>query len=100
MPWRLIGLAIVFVVFLTFIGFNLNNRCDISFVFWEIKELPVFLPIFTSFVLGLLCSIPFAVSIGRKGAKKNKTGESPLIDIPAQSKKEDDFPGRGPYGID
>ena len=114
MPWRLIGLAFVFVVFLAFTGFNLENRCDISFVFWTVTDIPVFLPIFASFVVGLLCSIPFAISIGRRGAKKNKAGDGPFIDTPARSKKKwgkGDFPQEGaggpedlsaggPYGVD
>jgi uncharacterized integral membrane protein len=93
MPWRLIGLAIIFVVFLTFIGFNLDNRCDVSFVFWEAQDIPVFLPIFTAFVLGLLCSIPFAVSIGRKRSKKKRSkGDS--------TPKPEDVSIGGPYDID
>ncbi|GHT87008.1 hypothetical protein FACS1894137_13450 [Spirochaetia bacterium] len=109
MPWRLIGLVLVFIIFLAFTGFNLNNRCDISFVFWTAKELPVFLPIFASFVLGLLCSIPFAISIDRKRAKKD--GKD--IDTPTQPKKKwgkgdspqggggpEDLSAGGPYGID
>ena len=99
MPWRLIGLALVFVVFLAFTGFNLGNRCDISFIFWTVKEVPVFLPIFTSFVIGLLCSIPFAVSLGRKGTRK-KLGKDDLPQGGTPEGGPEDLSPGGPYGVD
>ncbi|WP_010263230.1 hypothetical protein [Treponema primitia] len=111
MPWRLLGLVLILVIFLAFIGLNLDNRCIISFGFWATKEpVPVFLPIFASFVFGLLCSIPFAVSIGFKRSKKNKAGNSGGVlpgQFPAPGKKRgkgdpspEDFPIGGPYDID
>jgi uncharacterized integral membrane protein len=81
MPWRLIRLALVFVVFLIFIGSNLDNRCAISFAFWTKEDIFVFLPILIAFVLGLLCSIPFAISISRKR-------KEPLTDTPVRPKKK------------
>jgi uncharacterized integral membrane protein len=101
--WRLIGLALILVVFLGFVGLNLDNRCMISFGFWKTPEpVPVFLPIFAAFVLGMLCSIPFAVSAGLKRSRKNKNRE-----VPAAKKKrgkEDALPETpvigGPYDID
>ncbi|AEF86003.1 conserved hypothetical protein [Treponema primitia ZAS-2] len=110
MPWRLIGLVLILVIFLVFIGLNLDNRCDISFGFSTLPAVPVYLPIFASFVFGLLCSIPFAVSMELRRAKKNKeakAGEFPVFDIPGMPppKKRGkgapgDFPNGGPYGID
>jgi uncharacterized integral membrane protein len=119
MPWRLIGLVLILLVFLAFIGLNLENRCDISFGFSTMEAVPVYLPIFAAFVFGLLCSIPFAVSIGLKRAKRNKAAktEFPVSEIsgtPGPKKKRgknaappEDFPGGvppngagGPYGID
>jgi len=68
--WRLIVFIIVFAVFLVFIVFNLENRCDISFGFAEIKEVPVFLTIFVSFILGLFCALPLVVLIKMKRKEK------------------------------
>jgi uncharacterized integral membrane protein len=90
MPWRLIRLALVFVVFLIFIGSNLNNRCAISFAFWTKEDIFVFLPILIAFVLGLLCSIPFAVSISRKRSAKGGKAAPATEDVSAG----------GPYDID
>ncbi|MDR3123076.1 MAG: hypothetical protein LBU16_04775 [Treponema sp.] len=101
--WRLIGLALILVVLLGFVGLNLNNRCDISFGFWKTPEpVPVFLPVFAAFVLGILCSIPFVISIGLKRSRKNKSREDPT---PKKKRgRDDEIPeapvAGGPYGID
>ena len=82
MPWRLIIFIVVFVIFLTFITFNLENRCDISFGFTKITEVPVFLTVFISFTLGLICALPVALRV----VKKNK-------ETPSKDKK----PGLGSF---
>jgi hypothetical protein len=63
---RLIGFILVFVLFLTFIILNLGNSCDISFGFKTIPQVPVFITAFSSFVLGMLVTMPFALTLGRK----------------------------------
>jgi uncharacterized integral membrane protein len=101
--WKLIGLALILVVFLGFIGLNLENRCAISFGFWETpEEVPVFLPVFAAFVLGILCSIPFAISVGLKRSRKTKGRETPAS---KNKRGKDDLPPDaatlgGPYDID
>lgn len=68
MPWRLIVIIIVFALLLVFITFNLDNKCDISFgpEPFTIKDVPVFLTIFISFALGLICTLPFIAAAGKK----------------------------------
>lgn len=78
MPWRLILFIVIFAVFLAFITFNLENRCDISFGFTEIENVPVFLTVFISFGLGLICALPVALHV----VKKRK-------EIPAKDKKQE-----------
>jgi uncharacterized integral membrane protein len=81
MPWRLLGLAVLFAALLLFIGLNLNNRCDISFWFTQeavFKDVPVYLTVLASFILGLLCSIPFAVSLLFRKRARNKSKEAPV----------------------
>jgi uncharacterized integral membrane protein len=88
MPWRLILFIVVFAVFLAFITFNLDNRCDVNFFFnMGIKEVPVFLTVFASFILGLFCSLPLALFHTRKKKKV-----SPMTD--KKTKKPDDS-GKG-----
>jgi uncharacterized integral membrane protein len=91
------------ILFLSFIILNLDNRSMISLGFWESSEpMPVFLPAFAAFVLGILCSIPFAVSISLKRSRKNKGRENPASKKPkakGDPSSEDIVPG-GPYGVD
>jgi len=63
MPWRLILFILIFGILLTFIMLNLGeyNRCDISFGFKKFPQVPVFLTIFISFFLGLLCALPLSL---------------------------------------
>jgi uncharacterized membrane protein YciS (DUF1049 family) len=61
MPGRLIVIIIVLAVFLAFITLNLDNKCDISFGFKTIKDVPVYLTVFSFYALGLLTSLPFFI---------------------------------------
>ena len=72
MPWRLIQFIVVFAVFLLFIMFNLgeDNKCDINFGFTVIRDAPVFLTAFFSFIVGMLCAFPFILAF--KPKKKDK----------------------------
>ena len=81
---KIVVLIIVMAVFLVFIGFNLNNRCDISFGFIVLESVPVFLTAFASFGIGLICAIPFAIR--SRGKKSRNAGES--IPAPAKGRKQ------------
>ena len=71
----IIGIVLlVFTVF--FVGFNLDNRCDVNLLFYTFKNLPVFYTILISFVLGVFVTIP-AFLLSLKKDKKNKT-QKPL----------------------
>ena len=66
MPWRLIVVIIIFAVFLAFIAFNLDYRCNISFGFAIIHDVPVFLTVFISFAMGLICALPLVLHFKKK----------------------------------
>ncbi len=61
MPFRLFFLAVVMVLLVAFIGFNIENRCDVSFAFYTLEDVPVVVTILSSFALGLVASLPFAL---------------------------------------
>ncbi|MCL2230882.1 MAG: hypothetical protein FWC01_07270 [Treponema sp.] len=69
MPWRLILFILIFGIFLAFVTFNLENKCDISFGSEKLtlKEVPIFLTVFISFLMGLVCAFPLVLFI-----KKNR----------------------------
>ena len=73
---RLVAFILVFAVFLAFIVFNLDNKCDVSLGFSTFKEIPVFLSSFFSFVLGMLFTLPMVFSSGRKRRNSSQAGPS------------------------
>jgi uncharacterized integral membrane protein len=88
MPWRLITAIVIFVIFVLFMMVNLENRCNISFGFKVFEQIPVFITIFFSFIVGLLCALPLAFIMKRKSkgtvAKgKDKESRLKLEDTPA-----------------
>jgi len=86
MPWRLIIMILVVAVFLVFVTFNLENKCEINFFGAKIPDVPIFITIFTSFVFGLLCSIPLVVLIMRKQKRNTrKEANAQVNDSPAES---------------
>ena len=99
---RVIVFILVFIFFLAFIVLNLNNKCDVSFGFATIKDFPVFLSVLSSFLLGMLVTIPMMLL--RKKKPNSSVPETPrprlfkkaeLKSVPDEIKKED-----SPYGID
>jgi uncharacterized integral membrane protein len=90
MPWRLILVIVIFAIFLAFITFNLDNRCDISFGFTTITNIPVFLTVFISFTLGLFCVLPIALLLRKKQKEIPSKDKKPLkIDTPAEKRGSD-----------
>jgi uncharacterized integral membrane protein len=108
MPWRLIVFIVIGAAFLGFIGFNLENRCDVSFGFHTFSQVPVFLTTLSAFVLGMALALPLAISFRSKARrnekaqknqdrdrKKPKSGKSSAPEDPIEPPSPD-----GGYGID
>ena len=71
MPWRLLIVLVILVLAALFAAFNLN-RVDVSVGFYIFKEIPLFLALMISFILGALLMLPFAVRGMRKVKKAEK----------------------------
>ncbi|MGL4982928.1 MAG: hypothetical protein ACRC4W_08790 [Treponemataceae bacterium] len=72
MPVKLIFFISVMVLITLFIGFNLDNKTDISAIFYEFKNIPVIVLMLGSFCAGILFSLPFLIS-SKKKPKDKKT---------------------------
>ena len=77
---------------------NIENTSDINFGFRILRNIPVFLTVFISFIAGMFCAIPFVLAF--KLRKKDK---------PPKKKGKEGNPGKpggnmntnsGQYGID
>ena len=80
MPWRLILFIAVFAVFLGFVTLNLDNRCNINFGFTQFDGVPIFLTVFITFSLGLLCATPLVLHLRRKRREKPQRDNNQLDD--------------------
>ena len=85
MSWRLIQFILFFAIIFLFIVFNLGNKCDISFGFTVIKDVPVFLTAFSSFFIGMLCILPFIFAF--RSRKKEKAAKGKGLLAKASKKK-------------
>ena len=74
MPFKLIGTLVLLVLVTIFAGFNINNKCDINFIFKEFKSVPIFFSLVVSFVAGVFVTLPF--TIGKRRDKTEKTVKS------------------------
>jgi uncharacterized integral membrane protein len=109
MPWRLIQFIILFAILFLFIIFNLENKCNINCGFIQLKDVPVFLTVFSSFFIGMLCTLPFIFA--SKARKKAKIAhEKGLLAKASKKQKQDKNSGgnsadsglfdKNHYGID
>jgi len=94
MPWRLILFIIIFAVFLAFITINLDNRCNINIGFAKFEEVPIFLTVFISFFLGLICSTPLFLHLRKKNKfsfsrKEKKQFDEPYSAAPIDAATEE-----------
>ena len=86
MPWKFILFIFFLILGAVFTGLNLGNSCNINFGFKTFEQIPVFLTILFSFVAGILVTLPFALSHGKKESAikpekglKNKKQLSPEV---------------------
>lgn len=70
MPWKLLAFIAIMAFVLVFVGFNLDNRCDISLIFVNFKSVPVVITILGTYLLGLLSAL--FLSMGHMGRAKKK----------------------------
>lgn len=67
MLFKLIFFLLFLVIALFFIGFNLENRCDVSIVFHTFPDVPVVLSLLAAYVIGAFSVVPFL--FGRRKKK-------------------------------
>lgn len=84
MPFRLIGTIILLLIVTIFAGANLDNRCDINFIFTKVQQVPVFLTAIVSFLIGAIIMIPFTF---RRKCNKDKKSQNPAT---AKTQKSDE----------
>ncbi len=92
MPLKLMGTMILLVIVTIFCGFNLDNKCDVSVIFYTFESVPAFLTVLISFFAGIIVMIPFTIGksknkekgTGKNAVKQTKKGVSQTADTPKE----------------
>ena len=82
---RLLIFILVFAIFLAFIVFNLDNKSDVSFGIKTFNDVPVFLTVFSSFVLGMLFAVPLVLR--RKKPSRAASADNPSFSGDAKKRR-------------
>ena len=75
MPWKYVGFLICLVILSIFIVFNVKNTCDISFGFYTLKSVPIFLSLLVSFCLGVFTTLPLVFFTKQKKSNRERNHE-------------------------
>jgi len=89
MSWSLFYFLFVAMIFALFSIFNIKNTCNISFFFYEFKNIPVYTAALFSFITGVILSLPFLIR--RKNKKKDNTLMDDVNTIDLDNKKKKGF---------
>ncbi len=79
-PWKLIIFLIILAFVVFFAGFNINNISSISFGFFKLEEVPIFLSLFIAFLLGAFIMLPFTFRRGKRGDKKKSKQSEDVVE--------------------
>ena len=91
---KLILFIIAIVIFIFYMGFNLDNKCDIWLFVKIFDNVPVFMNSLISFAFGVLCTLPLAFArrikknrqIQKKQEQKNQVKLSDTVNQQSQQK--------------
>jgi hypothetical protein len=73
--------------------FNLDYKCTIDLILKKVPDVPVFLIVFCSFVLGMLSTLPFIFSYQQQKKRKAEEKKDGAAD-------SSNIPNSNHYGID
>lgn len=82
MPWKLITFIAVMALVLLFVGFNLDNRCDISILFLSFHSVPVVITILSAYILGLVSALFLAIGRRSRPARQIPAGRTGASTVP------------------
>lgn len=85
---KLILFIAAIVAFLFYVGFNLDNKCNIWLFVKTFENVPVFMNSLISFAFGILCSLPFAIVRKVKKQKQIQQKTKPQNPLPPQEKSK------------
>lgn len=92
MSGKLIFFVVWLVLLLLFAGFNMKNISDISFGFYQFKDVPIFISLLFAFILGIIFSVPFLSSSKKKNKNIDTAGNINIfpVDDPKLTRRDRD----------
>lgn len=85
----LISTIVSVVIVAVFAGLNLDNRCDINIGFYLFNQVPVYLTIIASFLIGIVFTVPFVLFFC---TKRRGGQDTPKKARGSNKKQKDDKP--------
>ena len=85
-PWKMVFFLAILAIVVFFAGFNITNVSDISFGFYTVIDVPIFISLFIAFIAGALVMIPFVAG------KNKRRGGKPRIEEGAKSSAVEEIP--------
>ncbi|CEM62412.1 hypothetical protein DWQ65_03060 [Treponema phagedenis] len=61
MPGKLLYFIFIVLAVTLFAGFNMENRCNVSLIFHTFENIPIFITVMFSFLLGSIMTLPFLI---------------------------------------
>lgn len=86
MPWRLLAFIAGITIALFFVGFNLENRCDVSLAVVTLRGVPVVVTILSAYLLGLLSALVVELGRRRSVLGRRSNGRLSSIEAPRDSR--------------
>lgn len=74
MSFRLFMFILFLILMTFFIGFNLDNRCDVNLIFYTWRDVPVFISVLVAFLCGALAVLPSCLFRPRRKAAPSTPG--------------------------
>jgi uncharacterized integral membrane protein len=87
MPWKLIGFIAICIVFVVFSGLNVQ-KIQVSFGIVTLSDVPLFVTLIVSFILGSIITIPFVMVSNKRRTKKGNSRRDAKKEAPSDSRQK------------
>ncbi len=72
MSFKMLSFLLSLIALTFFIGFNLDNRCDVSLIFYTFKDVPVCVSLLFAFVSGAVVFLSAGFFSGSRDKRQTK----------------------------
>lgn len=93
MPFRLFAFFAFVVLLALFLGFNLDNRCDVSVVFRTFRDVPVVISLLFAYAIGVVSVVPVLL-----GARRRKNRQDAARNLRTKEKSASPRKGKSSAG--